>query len=159
MRISDELVYEAPLAQVRAMLLDPDFREEVLAAQKVVHGEVGISDEGGVVVVVLVQAQATDGIPSFVRKLTGEEITITTTERWLTATMAEVSSTIPGAPGGVTGSTELVVDGARTLVRVEREISINVPLIGGKLAKFVASMHTKALAKEHAAGQEWLASR
>jgi hypothetical protein len=157
MRISEELVYDAPLASVQAMLFDPAFREEVLAAQKVVRSNVSVSTDGDDTLVELEQTQATDSVPSFVRKFTGDEITITSTERWTSPTHAVVSSTIPGAPGGVEGTNDLVDEGERTRMRVVREINVNVPLIGGKLAKFVASMHTKALAKEHQAAQAWLA--
>ncbi len=158
MKILDEHVLDAPVATVRAMMLDAGFREQVLAAQKVVRSTVSITGDDDVAEVVLEQAQATDGVPSFVRKLTGDEITITTTERW-SADRAEVTATIPGAPGGVTGSTVLVDEGERTRVVVERDITVSVPLIGPKIAKFVASMHTKALQKEIAVAQEWLAEQ
>ena len=40
MRISEDLRYDAPLETVRAMLLDPAFREVVMRAQKVVRSTV-----------------------------------------------------------------------------------------------------------------------
>lgn len=156
MRIQEDLSFAAPLERVQAMLLDPTYRERVLAAQKVVRGSVRVADEDGVTVVEVEQTQATDGVPSFVRKLTGDEITITQVERWTSPLLAEVTSSIPGAPGSVTGTNELVGGEGSATLRVVREITVKVPLVGGKLAQFVASMHTKALAKEYAVAKEWL---
>ena len=156
MRIHEDLTFAAPLEQVRTMLLDRDYREQVLAAQKVVRGTVRITTEGDVTVVEVEQTQATDGVPSFVRKLTGDEITITQTERWTSPLVAEVTSSVPGAPGSVTGTNELVGGEGVTTLRVTRDVTVRVPLVGGKLAQFVAGTHTKALAKEYAVARAWL---
>lgn len=159
MRISEDLRYDADPATVRAMLLDPAFREDVTKAQKVVRSAIEVTSEADTTVVTVEQTQSTSGVPSFVRKLTGDEITITQVERWTSDTHAEVTSTIPGAPGQVFGTNDLVADGDGTVVRVVREVTVRIPLVGSKLASFVAQMHTKALAKEHAAGQAWLEAR
>jgi hypothetical protein len=156
MRIATDLRYAASPTEVFAMLLDPAFREAVMAAQHVVRSTITVSEQAGLTVVHLDQTQSTTKVPSFVRKLTGDEITVTQEERWTDPTHAEVTSSIPGAPGTVQGTNDLLADGAGTLMRVVREITVQVPLIGGKLATFVGSMHAKALEKEHATGQAWL---
>jgi hypothetical protein len=153
MRIQQDLTLDAPIDDVRAMLFDPAYREQVLAAQSVLRGTVDVTTEGDTTTVRTEQVQATDKVPSFVRKLTGDEIAISQVERW-TGTRAEVNSTVPGAPGTVTGTNELLADGAVTTLRVVRDVTVRLPLVGGKLAQFVGDMHTKALARS---SSSWVA--
>lgn len=149
--LTKELVYDASLEQVRAMLHDPAFREAVLERQKVVRGSVTV--EGDVVHVDQVQASA--GLPSFVTKIVGNEIHIVRVERWRDD-HAEIEFSTPGRPGEITGRSRLAVVGGQTVHTVTMDISVRVPLIGGKVEGVVATMLAKAYDKEHAVGQEWL---
>ena len=152
-RVVKELVYDAPLEEVAAMLTDPAFRERVLKRMKVLRGEVTV-DQG---VVTIDQVQAAKGLPSFATKLVGDEIRILQVERWTTPGHADVEVTIPGKPGEMAGTADLVASGGRTTEKVDMEVTVRIPLVGGKLESLVAQMLAEALDTEHRTGVEWLA--
>jgi len=154
-RVVKDLVYDAPLEEVAAMLTDAAFRERVLERMKVLRGHATV--EGGVVT--LDQVQSASGLPSFATKLVGEEIRIVQVEAWRTPERATVDVTIPGRPGEMRGTATLSETGGRTTERVDLEVTVRLPLVGGRIEGLVADMLGKALEKEHETGVEWLAGR
>ena len=148
-----ELPYDASPDAVAAMLADTAFREEVLERQRVVRGSVKI--EGGQVTIEQVQSAA--ALPSFARKLVGDEIVILQQEHWRTSTSADLHVSIPGKPGDMTGPLHLSEAGGGTLEVIELVIKVGIPLVGGKIETLIADMLNKALDKEHQVGREWLA--
>lgn len=152
-RVVKELVYDAPLEEVAAMLTDPAFRERVLERMKVLRGEVTV-EQG---VVTIDQVQTAKGLPSVATKLVGDEIRILQVERWTSPDHADVEVTIPGKPGEMRGTADLVASAGRTTEKVDMEITVRIPLVGGKLESLVAQMLEEALETEHRTGVEWLA--
>jgi hypothetical protein len=148
-----ELAYDAGPDAVAAMLVDASFREEVLARMRVLRGSATVADK----VVTIEQVQSADGIPSFARKIVGDEIDILQVEDWSAGHTADVRVTIPGKPGDMSGTARLVPAGGQTLEVVELTITVGIPLVAGKIEKLVADMLHKALDKEHEVGREWLA--
>ena len=73
-RITHDLTYDAPLAEVAAMLADPAFRQEVCDYQRVLRSSVEIEPVGEGMRVRVEQVQAAHGIPAFAQKFVGEEI-------------------------------------------------------------------------------------
>ena len=72
---------------------------------------------------------------------------------------ADVEVAIPGKPGEMAGTATLVESGGRTTERVDLEVTVRLPLVGGKIEGLVADMLGKALDTEHRTGVEWLAAR
>lgn len=147
-----ELSYPAPLAEVSAMLLDRDFREQVLANQQVLRGEVTI--DGGSVRIEQVQSAA--DVPSFARKFVGEEITILQLEDWTSPDHADIDVSIPHKPGHMRGTATLTERKDHTVELIDLEIQVHIPLVGGKIEKLIESMLEKALDAEYETGLEWL---
>ena len=137
------------------MLTDPAFRERVLERMRVLRGSATVRDG----VVTIEQVQAARGVPSFAAKFVGEEIRILQVERWTAVDHADVEVTIPGKPGEMQGTADLAGSGGGTVETVDMEVTVRLPLIGGKIESFIADMLTKALDAEHRAGVEWLAGR
>lgn len=155
-QLRKELSYDASVEEVAAMLLDPAFRERVLAAQRVVRGSVSV--EGSDVTIEQVWSAAS--IPSFARKFVGDEIVIVQEEMWGTPTAADVTVTIPGKPGDMSGTATLAPTSAGGAVEtIDLTIKVGIPLVAGKIEKLIVDMLTKALDKEHATGVAWLADR
>lgn len=152
-RVEKQLTYDAPLAEVSRMMVDQAFREEVLTQLRVVRGSVDVTDN----VVTIEQVQAAHGVPHFIGRLVGDEICIIQRETWTSEDRAEVEVTIPGKPGHMTGTTTLVESGGRTVETVILDITVRLPLVGGKMEGFVRDMLLRALDKEHRAGAAWLA--
>ncbi len=157
-KVSEELRYEgATLEQVHAMLADPAFREKVCDAQGVLRHSVRIDRDGTGMRVVVDQVQAADGVPGFARKFVGDEINIVQSEDWGSRESGAIEVTIPGKPGDMSGTAVLVEDAAGTTESVDLGVTVNIPLVGGKIEGLIADLLRKALRAEHRVGVEWLA--
>ena len=156
-RITHVMTYDATLAEVAAMLADADFRREVCERQHVLRSDVGVEPAGEGMQVRIEQFQAADGIPSFARKFVGDEIHIVQTESWGSADRADVTVTIPGKPGDMSGSAVLEESGGRTTETVDLTVKVGIPLVGGKIEGLIGDLLLKALRTEEKVGQEWLA--
>jgi len=124
----------------------------VLERQKVVRGSVDIDGD----VVTIEQVRSADDIPSFARKFVGDQIVIVQTETWTSATSAGIELAIPDKPGGAVGSLTLTESGGTTTESVDLEVSVRIPLVGGKIEGMVAGLIRDALDREHEVGVEWL---
>lgn len=156
-QISHQMTYQASLADVAAMLTTPAFRREVCERQGNIRSEVTVVPEGSGTQITIEQVRAAEGIPSFAKKFVGEEIHIVQTERWSTDDAADVTLTIPGKPGDMTGTTRLTDSGGTTTETVELTVKVGIPLVGGKIEGLIADLLLKALKTENAVGREWLA--
>ncbi len=152
-KLTKHLTYDAPAAAVAAMLDDPAFREAVLERQQVLRGSVDIDGD----VARIEQVRSGDDIPSFARKFVGDEIVIVQTETWTSPTEAKVELAIPGKPGEAVGTLVLVESGGTTTETVALDVSVRIPLVGGKIETMIADMVGHALDREHQVGVEWLA--
>lgn len=152
-KLTKQLRYDAPAEAVTAMLDDRVFREAVLERQKVVRGSVDIDGD----VVTIEQVRSADDIPSLARKFVGDQIVIVQTETWTSPTSAKIELAIPDKAGGAVGSLTLTESGGTTTESVDLEVSVRVPLVGGKIEGMVAGLIRQALDREHEVGVEWLA--
>ena len=150
------MTYDAALADVGAMLDDPAYRDEVIEAQGSLRGSATFAQDGDTVVVVIDQVQPAEGIPSFAKKFVGDEIQIVQREEWTAADHADLHVTIPGKPGQMVGSIELVEDGATTTETVDVEITVNIPLVGGRIEKLIGDLLRKALRAEEQVARDYL---
>jgi uncharacterized protein YndB with AHSA1/START domain len=157
MRFTHEMEYDAPIADVQAMLADPDFRERVCEAANTVRHEVTITPNGAGMSVAVDQVQPADGIPSFAKKIVGDEIEVLQREEWSDPAAATLEVSIPGKPGHLKGTITLTEDGERTLEVVDAEVKVHIPMLGGKLEKLIADLLASALRSEHKVGRAWLA--
>jgi hypothetical protein len=155
-RFSHDLTYDAPMAAVDAMLMDPEFRERACEAQGAVRTTVSVTEADAGVTVVIDQVQLAEGIPGFARKFVGDEINLVQTEVWFDAENARVEVVIPGKPGEMTGTINLSESGGVTTERVKMEIKVNIPLVGGKIENLIADLLRKALKSENAVGRDYL---
>ena len=152
-RLTKTLTYDASAEAVAAMLDDTGFREEVLERQRVVRGSVSIDGDH----VTIEQVRSADDIPSFARSFVGDEILIVQTESWTSPTSADVRLAIPGKPGEAVGTLELVESGGTTTESIDLDLTVKIPLVGGKIEKLIAGIFSSALDVEQRVGREWLA--
>ncbi|MFN8194414.1 MAG: DUF2505 domain-containing protein [Nocardioidaceae bacterium] len=156
MRFRHEMPYDASPAKVYAMLADPGFREASCKAQDVVSVDASVTPTSTGMSVRIDQEQQTPGLPSFARKFIGATTHALQLEEWSdhrNATLEIRTST----PGTMKGSIviEPVGKGAREVV--ELDISVGLPLVGGKLEKLMADLVRRSIETEHRTGQAWLA--
>ena len=139
------------------MLADPEFREDVCTEIHSTGVRVEIDRIGNSMNVLVVHRQDTDDIPSFAKKLVGDEIVIEQHETWQTPTRADLEITIPGKPGHLKGSIVLEQDGDGTVETLEGDLKVSVPLIGGKIESLVAGLMISAMEAEERVGLRRLA--
>lgn len=156
-RLQQKLVYEAPLAEVAAMLADTAFREEVCRNQRATSYDVGIEGDASARTVRIQMDQPTDKVPSFAKKIVGESTTIVQTETWTSADRGDIHVSIPGKPGEMRGTATLVETGGVTTETVDLEITVKIPLIAGKIEELLAKLLGSALRAEERTGKAWLA--
>ena len=152
-KLSKTLTYDAPAEAVAAMLDDPAFREAVRERQKVARGSVAVDGDH----VRIEQVRSGADLPSYARAFAGDEIVIVQEETWTSPTAADIALQISGKPGEAAGTLVLTESGGTTTERIDLEISVRIPLVGGKVEGLVADMVGHALDREHEVGVEWLA--
>ncbi|MET1060652.1 MAG: DUF2505 domain-containing protein [Nocardioides sp.] len=153
-RITHELTYPgATVEQVTGMLMTPAFREAVCDAQKdVQRREVSIDGT----TVSIDQTQSADRIPGFAKKFVGNEIRILQEERWTSSTHGDVTVTIPGKPGQIAGTVEVVESGDGVTETVVLEITVSIPFVGGKIESLIGEKLKHSLETENRVGRTWL---
>jgi hypothetical protein len=157
-RIVQELKYDAPLADVAAMLADPAFREAVCVATRATRYDVRIDGkQGDPMDVVIEYAQPTEGIPSFAKKFVGGEVEIRQAETWTSLEHGDIHVTIPGKPGEMKGTAVLAEAGGVTTETVTLDITVKIPLVAGKIETLIGKILGSALRAENRTGVTWLA--
>ena len=156
--IKHQMTYDAPLADVVAMLADPAFREEVCTYQGVTKVDVTVVVDGDTKDVRIDQWQPTQGMPSFAKKIVGEETNIVQVEHWSSPTRGDITVSIPGKPGTMSGTATIVESGGRVVETVELTVKVNIPLVGGKLEGLIADLLLKALKAENKVGVRYLSA-
>lgn len=157
MRFHHELTYDAPPADVHAMLADPEFREEVCDAQ---HGQdytVSVDRTGEAMSVVVEQKRPSDDLPGYARKLVGDLIHVRQSEDWSDHDGAALDVAISGKPGRLTGTISLEGDDSGTVETVDGDLKVSIPVFGGKLEKLISDLLDAALDAEEEVGRAWLA--
>jgi hypothetical protein len=156
-RVNHTLTYPgATVDAVYTMLGDPAYRQAVADYQGVTDFACDITPAGDGRRARLEQAYATDSIPSFAKKLVGNEIRFIQEEDWAGPSGADILVTIPGKPGDMSGTTTLTQSGADVVQRLDIAVKVSIPLVGGKLEDLVAGFVVKAFDAENKVGVKWL---
>ncbi len=106
--------------------------------------------DGGAVVAV--SRRLPDGGPSFMQKLGPRDGRVVQTDTWgpaaAGARRGTWSAAFPGSPGDVSGTTVLepTADGCRWTVA--GQVSIRLPLVGGKIESYLAPLVEKLVARQ-----------
>lgn len=151
-----EMVYDAPIDAVAAMLSDPAFREEVCLAQRATSHSVTIEGDVSAKKVRIEMVQPTDKVPAFAAKIVGSSTEIHQVEEWSEPTSGDVSVTIPGKPGEMIGTAVLLERDGATVEIVEMQIKVKLPLVAGKVEAVLAKVLGSALKAEAAVGRSYL---
>ncbi len=152
-----EMAYDAPVEKVAAMLADPTFREDVCRFQGVTQVTATVEVDGDTKTVRVDQMQPTAGVPSFAKKIVGDETNIVQEESWSSLTHGDVTVTIPGKPGDMSGTATLApTDAGGTVETVELTIKVKIPIVAGKLEGLIGDLLLKALKAEYKVGRDYL---
>jgi hypothetical protein len=153
-----ELRYDgATVEQVREMLSEAAFREEVCASQHYDRYSVDIDGTGPGMTVHIDQVRPTDGVPSFAKKFVGSEVHVVQHEEWTSVDEAALEVSIPGKPGDMRGTIRLAGADGGVTETVHVDIRVALPLVGGRIEGLIADLLSQALEAENRVGREWLA--
>jgi hypothetical protein len=159
-----EYPYEAPADVVWAMFVDPEFilaKLEATGALEFDVAECAPTPDGGFRIATQRTVQAE--IPGFARKVFNPTQSLKQIEDW----EADAGGTRPGewrveskgVPVTTGGATRLESTDHGCVQHIEGRIKVSVPLIGGRLEKFVYDQAKGITDAEHAFGLQWLAER
>ena len=109
-----------------------------------------VSADGGVVLEV--SRKLPDGVPGFLQKFLPSDGRARQTDSWAPLVAGAHSGTwradLPGAPTRIGGTMRLEPSGTGTRYTIEGEVTVKIPLVGGKAESFIAGMISKLTAGE-----------
>jgi uncharacterized protein YndB with AHSA1/START domain len=157
MKIRHVLRYDAPPAEVYAMLVDPAFRASVCESMHVWSQDISVQPTSAGVDLRIDMEQPTDGLPGFARKIVGDRTRVIQSESWQAEAAADLEVQIPGKPGHIRGRTTLLAEGSGTVETFEGVATINIPFVGGRLEGLIERLFVAGMDNEREVGTRWLA--
>lgn len=152
MKLSERFEYPASPDQVFALVSDPTFREESCVHQGAREHSVSVTIEGTTTVVTIERTMESD-MPDFIKKLTGDTVTVTQIEKWgpadsSGARTADVEVDIHGQPARMRGTSTIAASGAATVMTLDGDVKVALPLIGKRIEPEVAKAISASLREE-----------
>lgn len=163
MRYSNAMTYDAPPAAVYAMLVDEAFQTQRARAGDPQFAEAVVTPGLGDGAEVHLRRVMEVDLPGFISKLSGRHVTLRERVVWpdgggtTGGRAGSLTAAMEGQPGGVEGTLRITPVEAGTTVSLDAEISVRVPLVGGKIERYVAGLLDKLMRTEHELGTAWLA--
>jgi hypothetical protein len=156
MNISSHLDFAARPADVYTMMTDPKYLEEVCAASGSLSYNVSV--EGSTT-----RTSRTLPAPESAARFTGPQLTVNDEIVWGEpssegARTATVSMTVLGQPVAFKGSQQLSAGGRGSVVDVNGELKVAIPLLGRKLEESASPAVTAGYRTQQQVGDRWLAS-
>jgi hypothetical protein len=150
--------YAAEPGAVFAMLTDPEFLRAKLAALG--HRDIEVSECTPERIVT--RRTVPLDVPGVLRKVISPANTVVQTDEWGPERDGVREGTwqvdARGIPVALSGTMRLHAGDGGSVETIEGRAKASVPLVGGKLEKFVVDNTLDTLAREHAFGREWLAT-
>lgn len=152
MKLTERFEYPASPERVFALVSDRAFREESCVRQGAREYSVDVTEDGDRTVITIERTMESD-MPDVIKKLTGDAITVTQIEKWGPADAAgtrtaEVSVDIHGQPARMLGTSTITASGDVTIMSVDGDVKVSLPLIGKRLEPEVAKAISASLQDE-----------
>ncbi|MDN4474928.1 DUF2505 domain-containing protein [Demequina sp. SYSU T00192] len=163
MKITHAHRFDAPLAEVWAMLTDVSFGHARAASMGTEAQDVDVDErEDGSFAITLRADVPTSSIPSEFRAFLGRDLAVTYTEVWEPPAGADdrvgtFAVEIAGAPGHVAGAIGLTPEGDTTEFLAAGDVTAHVPVVGAMIEKAVGNAVQRALTAQLEAADAWLA--
>ncbi|WP_068278435.1 DUF2505 domain-containing protein [Aldersonia kunmingensis] len=154
--------FQAPIERLHAAFTSEQFFDERIEA---VGGPGGRVDEfsvgaDGTVTVKMMQIVPAATLPSLITKVRPGDLEIDRVQVWgpLRDGRADGSFTanIAGVPAKIGGTSDIAADGAGSVLTVNGEVSVKIPLVGGKIESAAVDQLTKLLDMEDEFTVKWL---
>lgn len=155
-------IFDAHIDKVWAMFSNPDSHLTKFTAMGHRDIEVIESDASDGEFHLVVSRVVDMDLPGFAKKVLSPSNTVVTTDDWKRNADGSYEGVqdidTKGAPVKVKAKTRLVAAGEKTEYTVDIDLSVKVPLIGGKLSDWSRGMVSKQVEQEFTAGDSWLAT-
>ncbi|SFW48724.1 DUF2505 domain-containing protein [Amycolatopsis australiensis] len=105
------------------------------------------------------QGISADKLPQAVRTLHKGDLLVTRTQTWRASGdghQGNATVEVGGVPGEIVARTALGAAGGKTVLRTSGEVTVRIPLFGGKLESVIAEQVTKLLEREAEFTAKWL---
>ncbi|MEP6665729.1 MAG: DUF2505 domain-containing protein [Nocardioidaceae bacterium] len=162
MKISAEISYpSASPDQAYALTVDPEFRAAVCEATHALDYDVSVDEHDDKTATVVVTRTMPADLPDFVRKLVGETVDVVQTEEWgapdeAGQRTADVIVQIHGQPAKMVGTMAIHSIGAGSLINIQGDLKVAIPLLGRKIEPEIANGIYAAVEREQETGSAWL---
>ena len=149
MKVKESFTYpDTDVESVYALITDPAFREDAVAAVGGQDIDVTIKPNGDGHTVTVIQTQPAK-VPDFIKKFVGESVMAKQTEKWDGPDAdgnrsAEVRFTVIGQPADMLAKVKLSGNGDVSFV-VDGELKVPVPFIGRKIEPEIAKIISASL--------------
>lgn len=157
--------YEGTVEQVHAAFRDRQYWLERLAASGADDWALNgfhLGGDGGVDVVTT-QVLYANRLPGVVHQFHRGDLEIRRAETWTAVSdgvaQASVASSIVRAPVSLNGEASLSTVGARALLALQAVVEVRIPLVGGKMEKFIGTQLINLLNTEQDFTTRWIAER
>lgn len=156
MQFTQSMSYPGTVDEVVAMYLNPDYLERRFG-RFVVEGSTTVSVEG--------QRASYAGtvrpelIPAAAARFVKSDLRISFTEEWTTneaGAASRTSVTVDGAPVSVEATSTLTSAEAGSVRDVTGNVSVRVPLLGGRIEKEAVAHLGRVVEREQALAAQWL---
>lgn len=162
MQITRTHTFEHPFEECRDMFLDP--ASHVAKFEAMGHRDVEVleTERSETSIRIVIRRQVDVEVPSFARRVLHPTNTVRSTDVWTEQADGSFAGTFeldaPGVPIEVVGTTSLRAAGEVTEYIIGVELTVRVPLIGGRIASVASGMIERQLTEEFELGDAWLAS-
>jgi hypothetical protein len=155
MDLSTRLDFAARPATVFTMLTDQRYLEEVCVASESISYAVSVSGSS-------THTSRTLPAPDSVARFTGNQLTVVEDVAWGDASdsgarRAGLTMTIVGQPVKLAGTLQLTPGGRGTIVELQGELKVAIPLLGKKLEQSAAPAVLAGFETQQKVGDAWLA--
>ena len=144
MKLKETFTYpETDVETVYALITDPAFREDAVAAVGGTDVEVTIEPTGDGHTVTVIQTQPAQ-VPDFIKKFVGDSVKVKQTERWGGPDgdgnrSADVKFSVIGQPAEMLARVGLSGEGDVSFA-VDGDLKVNVPFIGRRIEPEIAKI-------------------
>ena len=156
MQFTQSISYPGTVDEVVAMYLNPDYLERRFG-QFVVEGSQAVSVEGERVS--FAGTVRPELIPAAAARFVKSDLRVSFTEEWTrgeAGATSRTSVTVDGAPVSVEATSTLSPSDAGSAREVSGNLSVRVPLLGGRIEKEAVARVSRLTDNEQASAAQWL---
>jgi hypothetical protein len=154
MDISTRLDFAAAPDQVYAMMTDQAYLEQVCVASESITYDASVSGSS-------THSSRTLHAPESAARFTGSQLTVIEDLTWAAPSgdgsrMADITMTVLGQPVTLRGQLQMSPGGRGTVVALDGELKVAVPLLGKKLEQSAAPAVLAGFQTQQRVGDQWL---